>query len=99
MHFSTRAAEALRVHSLVKYSAYQAGQLILFSGRVDIAITVYFDKRPYDSDNIASKPYIDGLKGFIIVDDTRKYVRRVSAQSEIDRLHPRVEIDITKVDE
>lgn len=99
MHFSARAAEANRVHTLVKYTAYQNKQLILFSKRVDIDIVVYFDKRPYDSDNISSKPYIDGLKGHIVVDDTPRYIRRVSTQSEVDRLHPRVEIAINEVDE
>lgn len=65
-----------------------------FTEPVDIRVVSYFDKRPYDPSNVAVKLYEDGLKNFVIVDDSPKYVRRVSSECHIDRQRPRVEIFI-----
>jgi hypothetical protein len=70
-----------------------------FTGRVDISVTVYFDRYPYDSSNIPAKLYEDGLKGMVIPDDRPQYVRQVSTESVVDRKRPRVEIAITPVAE
>lgn len=65
---------------------------------VSITVTAYFDKRLYDSDNIAVKAYIDGLrKAGILPDDTPQYVTSVTAISKTDRYRPRVEIEISEV--
>lgn len=93
MHWSERNAEAKRVHDLVKYSL-KPEQRKMVTGKVDIFTTVYFRNYPYDSDNIAAKPYIDGLKGIILPDDTRKYVGFTATKSEVDKAKPRVEIEI-----
>ena len=93
MHWTERSDEARRVHILVKYSL-KPEQRKLITGRVDIFTTVYFKNRPYDSDNIAAKPYIDGLKGIILPDDTMKYVGFTATRSEVDKKNPRVEIEI-----
>jgi hypothetical protein len=90
--WSVRKEEAERVHLTV------LGELepdsLLYQNRVDIIITTYFDKRPYDSCNIPMKLYIDGLAGRLIIDDDIKYVRSSKSIVEIDRQRPRVEIDI-----
>jgi Holliday junction resolvase RusA-like endonuclease len=64
---------------------------------VSITVTVYFDKRPLDSDNIPAKLYIDGLKGLVLMDDNLSCVRSVTTISRIDKEFPRVEIEIQEV--
>lgn len=93
MHFRERNEEAKHVHALVKYSL-KPEQRKLIIGKVDLLITAYFDKRPYDSSNICAKLYEDGLKGIVLINDTPKHVGYVATKSEIDKYNPRVEIDI-----
>jgi len=102
-HWSHRAAEAQRVHTMVKYArrsvagseqVYALRDNPTFPSSVDITITAYFKNRPLDADNIASKFYIDGLKGWLIKDDSPEYVRSVTTVSKIDNENPRVEIEI-----
>jgi hypothetical protein len=71
----------------------------VFTGRVDICIVAYFDRKPYDSSNIPLKLYEDGLINLVIPDDSPRYVRRVSTESRVDRQHPRVEILVRPVEE
>ncbi len=102
IHWKERSKEAKRIHWLMfleirGYQPETAIEPIMFENRVDIIVTVYFKNRPYDSDNCCVKPYIDGLIGIVLKDDTRKYVRRVSTQSEIDKENPRMEIEIKEV--
>lgn len=106
VHWSKRKAEADRVHQLVKYSQATlqlAGgasivvpvyRLEQFDLLVDIQVTAYFDKRPLDADNICSKLYIDALKGFVLINDTPKYLRSVTTRSVTDKENPRLEIEI-----
>ena len=102
IHWATRAKEAARVHELV-WGEYLENHRDVFdldkiiTNRVDINIIVYFNDKPQDSDNICDKPYVDGLIGIWLADDTREYVRRVSTQSELDKENPRMEIEITEV--
>lgn len=95
-HWSVRQSEAKRVHANVIFAMAEAGlgPGNIAQAPVDITITAYFDKRPFDADNIASKFLIDGLKGWLIVDDTPKYVHSVRTCSRIDKDAPRVEIEI-----
>ena len=101
VHWSERKEEADRVHQLVFYEYLKLrddqDQLPEMLDRVDIHITAYFKNRPLDPDNVVSKFYIDGLIGNIIEDDTRKFVRKVSVQSEVDKENPRVEIEINEI--
>lgn len=94
-HWAVRQAEAERVHLLVL--AHTPPRVEPFKERVDISIVSYFKNRPLDPDNISSKLYIDGLKGRVIRDDTREYIRKVTTQSEVDAKNPRIEIEITPV--
>lgn len=66
--------------------------------RVEIEVVGYFDKRPLDADNICSKIYLDSLKGWLIEDDSPKFVDRVSTASRIDKENPRVEITLSEVE-
>lgn len=68
-----------------------------FENRVDLEVVVYFKHRPYDSSNIPLKMIEDGLKPYLIKDDSIAYVRRVMAESRIDKERPRVEINLTEV--
>jgi hypothetical protein len=105
-HWSNRADEAKRVHELVRYSPcvisedqFVAGtQDHLYSHPVAITITAYFKGRQLDPDNIASKFYIDGLKGWLITDDTPKYVDSVTTRSRVDKLNPRIEIELKEIE-
>lgn len=101
IHWTKRKEEADRIHLLVITEIKESGWLsgALPPGRFDIHTTVYFKNKPQDSDNICDKFYIDGLIGTVLVDDDRRYVRKTTTQSEIDRKNPRVEIAIKAVKE
>lgn len=95
-HWSNRKAEADRVHALVR--AFIDPDSEPFNCPVDITITAYFKGRVLDPDNICSKLYIDGLKGWIIADDNRRHVRGVRSVSEVDRKNPRLVIEVRPVE-
>jgi hypothetical protein len=93
-HWTKRNAEAERVHSLI-YLSLSRSQRVPFLEKVNIFITVYFKNRPFDSDNIADKFYIDGLKhANVIQEDDLRYVGMTATRSEVDKNNPRVEIEI-----
>lgn len=93
-HWSVRADEAQRVHDLVV--AHLPRKYEMYKEKVDIFIMAYFKNRPFDSDNIISKLYIDGLKGRVIEDDKHSLVGFVASRSEVDAKNPRLEILIVK---
>ena len=101
IHWRKRKAERDRVHYVVRV-AINPNYARMFTVPIDIDIIAYFDttgrKKQLDSPNIVSKPYIDALIGWYIEDDSRKYVRRVSTQSEVDCDFPRVYILMTPVE-
>ena len=101
IHWAKRKEEADRIHQLVRIelrkAGYHQGVRPWMKNKVDIHTTVFFKNRPQDSDNICDKFYIDGLIGMIIEDDTLKFVRKTTTQSEIDQDNPRVEIEVTEV--
>lgn len=98
MHWTKRKAEADRVHWLV-YAAVVTAKAVVFKKRVDIVVTAYFKNRQQDASNIMGKMYEDGLKGRVIVDDTPQYVRSMKTVSEVDKEKPRVEIEITEIED
>lgn len=91
-HWAVRSEEAIRVHSMVV--AHLPLGYTMFKERVDVFITVYFRNRPFDPDNIASKFYVDGLKGKVISDDTPKEIGFVAVKSEVDKESPRLELEL-----
>lgn len=96
-HWSTRAKLVQMVHGEVAFAS--RGILPLPLGSLhDVHIDVYFKNRPYDSDNVPIKVFVDGLKGRILKDDTISYIRRVSSESHIDKLNPRVVITLTSIE-
>jgi len=96
-HWSKRKKIVDPIHEAVWY-AIPAGTRP-FKRRVDITVRAYFRSKALDSDNIPAKLYIDGLRGRVIVDDDRRYVRAVTTQSMRDKQRPRVEIEITETGE
>lgn len=86
------------VAALIDMGIHPFDKTKMFEGRVDIVVIAYFQNRSLDPDNICSKIYIDPLKFSLLHDDTPKYVRRVSTQSEIDKENPRLEIEIIPID-
>jgi Holliday junction resolvase RusA-like endonuclease len=101
-HWRYRAAEARRVHDVVRYAVleqhpgvepFPEGQLVA------IEVVVYFKtRRMLDADNICDKLIIDGLThAGIISDDSPKYVDSVTTKSRYDKKNPRVEISVTPI--
>jgi hypothetical protein len=82
VHWSKRKAQAEEIHELVYYSMMQQNvPPVLY--KKPVSITIYWDTR-LDLDNTAymRKLVIDGLKGYLIKDDDKRYVREL-----IDRFH------------
>jgi hypothetical protein len=67
-----------------------------FTKPVDIAVTVYYKNLRViaDADNVCAKLAIDGLKDWVLTDDSHEYVASVTTKSRLDRKHPRTEIII-----
>ena len=91
-HWSWRSKEKNRVRLLVR--AYLDVDTSPYNVPVDIEVTAFFKNRPLDSDNICAKLYIDALKGFLLAEDDRRYVRRVTTLAAVDKDNPRVVIHI-----
>jgi hypothetical protein len=77
-HWSMRQEEADRVHALV---ACHCIGYTPFTRPVDIRFYVGFKSRPIDPDNVATKLYIDGMKGRVLTDDTHKQIRSVTIEA------------------
>ena len=94
-HWRKRQQYAKYVHDLVRYHKPRVIEKLSYP--VSIKMTVYFDKRPLDADNICAKIFIDGLKGWLLEDDNPKYVLSVETESRVDKKNPRIEIDIASI--
>ena len=95
-HWSERQAMAKGIHNFVAATTYQIRKRKI-TGLVDVFITAYYtDKRHRDSDNIAAKLYIDGLRDILEGDDTR-YIRLIGLQTKIGQKENRVEIEIKRI--
>ncbi len=99
-HWAVRAKLVKRIHATVQRRLVEMGikQGTTCNKRVAIEVSAYFDKRPLDASNILLKAYEDSLKGWLIEDDSPKYVEKVTAISRIDKANPRVEITLTEVE-
>jgi len=96
-HWSQRSHLAQDIHRQIRAELDPEDEP--FDGRVSIEIVGYFGGKALDPDNICSKPFIDGLKGWWIQDDTQFYVEKVSTRSENDYDNPRLEIIVTQTGE
>lgn len=95
-HWSKRKAAKDEAQKLVR--AYMDPNADMFDTPVDIFVTVYFKSRPQDSDNICDKLWIDGLKGWVIPEDDKRYVRWAATRAMVDKQNPRVEIEVVPVE-
>ena len=92
-HWSKRSKDAQYVHSLF-YGAktlYNKDEMHI-SFPVKITIIAYMTGRCFDADNICSKMYVDGLKGWLLPDDSYKYVESVTTKVVKVKEKPRIEI-------
>ena len=96
-HWAKRKAEVERVRMAIR-AEIDPETCTPFADPVDVVITVFFADRPLDADNVPAKLYIDGFKGWLLVDDDRRFVRSVRTVVEVDRSRPRVEIEIRPVE-
>ncbi len=95
-HWTKRKAETDRVHQVVR--SVLTGEETPYDVPVNIRIIAYFDHHPLDASNICEKPFEDALKGWLIVDDSPKYVASMTKVPRIDKDNPRVEIEIREVE-
>ena len=95
-HWSKRKNAKDRARQLVR--AYLDPNVEPFDCIVDVFVTVYFKSRAQDSDNICDKLLIDGLRPWVIVDDDRRYIRWACTRSAIDKVNPRIEIEVVPVE-
>ena len=95
VHWSERRETANAIHWKVLEAVADIEPV---SHPVCVTVTVFFERRPYDCDNIPAKLYVDGLKkARVIRDDNPGCVRQVTTVSRIDKNYPRVEIEIVEV--
>lgn len=96
-HWAKRKAEVERIRMAVR-AVIDPETCQVFAGQVDITVTVFFDKRPLDADNVPAKFYVDACKGWILEDDDQHHVRSVRTVSLLDPQQPRVVIDVRPVE-
>lgn len=98
-HWARRAPLAKQCKAVVR--AALDPEWPMFTRPVNITLIAYYQgdskHKLIDSPNIYSKPYIDGLIGWLIVDDAPLYVRRTATESRIDKARPRLEIQIEEI--
>lgn len=90
-HWTARKSDVARIRLAVR-AAIDPEAVETFAGPVDVTVTVYFKNRPLDADNVPAKLYIDALRGWLLEDDDRRFVRSVRTVVEVDNANPRVEL-------
>jgi len=96
-HWTERSSLAQEIHSLIKAEIPWKEREIL-GRRVDITIRAYFKgKGRRDSDNIASKLYIDGLKDIFLEDDDSRFVRRVTTEAIVGAVSDAILITLREI--
>jgi hypothetical protein len=94
--WAKRKAEVERVRMAIR-AEIDPETCQVFAGQVDITVTVFFDKRPLDADNVPAKFYVDACKGWILEDDDQHHVRSVRTVTALDPQRPRVVIEVRPV--
>jgi hypothetical protein len=79
-HWAVRAAVAQQIHGLVR--AALDPEQPMFTGQIAVTVTAQFVHHLMDADNICSKVFIDGIKGWWVPDDTPGWIRSVTTISE-----------------
>jgi len=102
MHWAKRRKLKQLWQEEVAVAAMQAGRPTFTRARVQI-ILYYSAARRRDSDNmlaVAGKFLLDGLRyADVILDDDQATIELPEPIVEIDRKHPRVELEITELEE
>jgi hypothetical protein len=93
-HWTFRKTQADYWHKLVKDTIEDCKINVNLKSNYPASITIYFNNK-YDIDNNSAmaKLIIDGMKGLIIQDDTRKFVRVLTLRF-YDEDGIKVEVDI-----
>lgn len=94
-HWSVRVKEVKRVRMVVR--AALTGNETPAKLPVTVTVRCYFDTKPLDCSNVPVKLYEDAIKGWLIEDDSPKYVAGIMAYSLLDPDNPRVEITVEEV--
>ena len=95
-HWTKRKEEVDRVHMLVRSQIDP--DLKQIGVPVNIRVTAFYaDKRKRDSDNIAAKLYIDGLKPFVIPEDDYHHVHDVTTRAKHDPSGDKVVIEVIPI--
>lgn len=95
-HWAKRKAEVERIRMAVR-AEIDPDRCEPFAGPVDVTVTAFFASRPQDADNIPAKLYVDALKGWLLTDDDRRFVRSVRTVTGWDPDYPRVVIEVEPV--
>lgn len=95
-HWAIRQEKARRAHALVRAALDPEDPP--FERPVKITMTAYYAHNPIDASNICSKIYEDGLKGWMIVDDSPEFVYSMTTISRIDKARPRLEIEVEAIE-
>lgn len=97
VHWRKRKADRDMAHMTVR-EAIDPDKTFIFEVPVEITVNVWFKNRPLDVWNVVTKPYIDALIGWYIVDDSMEYVPTAHTNVYIDKKNPRLEIEIKPVE-
>ena len=97
VHWSDRDEEVARAILAVRVALDP--DEAMFDKAVAITVRAYFKNKrvQLDCSNIPAKLYEDGLIGWLIQDDSPKYVRSMTTVSLLDRQNPRLEIEIKEI--
>lgn len=95
-HYSKRAEGAHYIKMMTR-SFLDPDKIEMFENPVHITWTAYLEKHPIDASNICIKPFEDALIGWLIENDSPKYVPGMTVYSRIDKENPRIEVLIEEV--
>ena len=79
VHHTQRTAMKNKWHLLVREAL--TGEETLYERPVTVRVDAYYKGNKPDPDNVCAKLIIDGLKGFVIKDDTSEYIASVTTTS------------------
>lgn len=80
VHWTKRRRVAEEVHELVLYSLMEQGiKRNIFKSPVEIGFK-FNSRLDIDNHGFLVKMLIDGLKGYLIEDDNRKYVKKITQE-------------------
>ena len=91
-HWSKRNAEADEVHFLTKQAISRLNIIKCFTSPVQITFK-YNSRLDCDNHGYLTKLIVDGLKGTVIIDDDKRYVRRIITEFQSTSQNIIVEVE------